>query len=636
MREKVNKTILEDLKNKEKNRNIEISLNDGLLDISIGGEKYKGLTAKEVAEKFGQNYYIVQTLRFLFEGEEIEQTIQEAQSVKKEVIDMFIKILQQKNIFEGLMSIEEIRERLEQNIDAVYVSDDSYWGAAGVYEAATKNLYITLNGKNLEKVKKMILSGNIEELSKFNIMGLICHEIIHALSSKGAVSGFNDPYDRGLISINEGLTEILAKEMLPDSAEAYFKEVETTKYLLAILGKEEIIKAYLNADRKSLIRMVEEKGVSAEFWEFIDLADDRARNFRSGIMKSKETDSLINSKIVDLINSIGSIDISKFEEQNITIPNGINSEIITKAINEAFLKDEKIGETAFYKQLVEKYPIVGVEIIDLKNNRKIDFEEYVKQGLVENNEHIIVQRFLEKGKDFKDFCMDVKCSMGTMEEKYEKKLLTIVGALLSMGADRLINNPEISEFKRDVIEEIIYGDFGRDTNTEGEENFSWYGIYTMTKGEEDFSWEEKISRIDKWEYYTTDEGNFLVDLENGEMIGRYKDSEIINIEEAEKSEKGIKYTSEEKGTRIFFTEKDNNGKFVLKGYVIDEKGHRVELDVGLGRDFLDDTTELDRQIVLQTSEVRSGSIKAVAESIKREMSIETEKTIENKEDNGER
>ena len=241
MREKINKTILEDLNKDKMNEGIEVSLNNGLLDITIDGKEYRGLTPEEVAQRFGTNYYIMQNLRYLFEGEEIEKTIQDAQSLKKEVIDIFMKTLEKKNVFEGILSIEEIREKLEQNIDAVYVSNDTPSGKspAGTFEVGSKNLYIKGNGENIEEIRQALLRGNLEELQEMDLLGMLCHEIIHALSTKGIVSGFNDPYKRGFISFNEGLTEILAKEMVPDSAEAYIKEVETAKYWLAIFGKEE-------------------------------------------------------------------------------------------------------------------------------------------------------------------------------------------------------------------------------------------------------------------------------------------------------------------------------------------------------------------------------------------------------------
>lgn len=130
MIEKVTEKELEELKDRNnRNKETEIQLNDGLLDIKIDGQEYKGLTPQEAAKRFGTNYYIMQNLRYLFGNEEIEQTIKEEQSVKKEVIEIFIKTLEKNNIFEGKISIEEIRKRLEENIDAVYITNEGFTGS---------------------------------------------------------------------------------------------------------------------------------------------------------------------------------------------------------------------------------------------------------------------------------------------------------------------------------------------------------------------------------------------------------------------------------------------------------------------------------------------------------------------------
>ena len=82
MKELVSEYILKELKNRNsRNHETELFLNEGLIDVKIDGEEYRGLTTQEVVKRFGTNYYIIQNLRNLFKDEEIEQIIKQEQSV---------------------------------------------------------------------------------------------------------------------------------------------------------------------------------------------------------------------------------------------------------------------------------------------------------------------------------------------------------------------------------------------------------------------------------------------------------------------------------------------------------------------------------------------------------------------------
>jgi len=405
MKEEITEDTLKELKNKnDRNRETEVVLNDGLLDIKIDGQEYKGLTTQEVAKRFGTNYFVMQNLRYLFGNEEIEQTIKEEQSVKDEVIEIFIKTLEENNVFEGKISIEEVRKRLEENLDSAYIINEGYEeNLTGFWAYESRNLYI-LSQSNItpEQLKQAILNKDIEQLNDIDRLGVLCHEVLHALSTdpnnKCGLKKYDDKSGEIGRAINEGMTEVLAEQMVPSKYKTYNKEVETTKYLLALLG-EDMIEAYLKSDFDAVLNMATEKQAETEFMKLITLSDYRLNSSYYKIYREK-IDAQIDEARVEIINSIGSIDLDKFMEQNIPIPEGINSEIIIKATEEMLLNNYESEKEEEFKQLMQNYPISHLQIIDFKNNGEINFEEYVKSGIVDYNEHIIAEHFFEKGADF--------------------------------------------------------------------------------------------------------------------------------------------------------------------------------------------------------------------------------------------
>ena len=117
---------------------------------------------------------------------------------------------------------------------------------------------------------------------------------------------------------------------------------------------------------------------------------------------------------------------------------------------------------------------------------------------------------------------------------------------------------------------------------------------------------KKISTIKDWEYYRTTKGNWIVvNSDNGKII--YLEDEMDNINEK------------------FFTEKNKKGKYILKGYAENENGEQIPLNMELGRNFLDDTTQIDREIIEQTSDIRIGGIRSTISRAKNLMITNSEK-----------
>jgi hypothetical protein len=333
----------------------------------------------------------------------------------------------------------------------------------------------------------------------------------------------------------------------------------------------------------------------------------------------------------------GKIDISKYIENKTPIPAGINiKEDVFQELLDTCLQNEEYTKNT--RWLFQNYKDILFNLIDTRNNGQINVNDYINTNLIEEP-RLYAKHFQGKGYDLKKYFKEVKNVKDILSPIKDKdELQGIIGGLATEGlfVRQKFRTTQISqelyEFKDSCISEIIYEDQDEYLNT--------------LKDQEGYSWENMLEDIEQFEYYTTDTGRFLVDSRNGALLGICDNGEIINIEDNtelqsteknERSSNAIKYTFDDKETQIFITEKDENGKYKLKGFVQDENGKYTSMDVGVGRDFCDDSTELDRQIITQTSEVRSGTIKEVTDKIKTEMNkeiyTEKENVEEEKEEN---
>ena len=186
------------------------SIEDRLLNVYVNNEEYKGLTPEEIIKKFGTNYTLMQELRYLMQqkkDENMEEIYQNAQSVKNQIIDIFVSLMKEDNIFRDHLSIEEIKARLERNIDAVYIVDDAYEeGVGGWYNLNSRNIYV--KAENPNELKEFLKSGNAEKILRGEFEK-ICHECIHALSPQGLevpdnISGKKGSNIKGISARNAG------------------------------------------------------------------------------------------------------------------------------------------------------------------------------------------------------------------------------------------------------------------------------------------------------------------------------------------------------------------------------------------------------------------------------------------------
>ena len=136
-------------------------------------------------------------------------------------------------------------------------------------------------------------------------------------------------------------------------------------------------------------------------------------------------------------------------------------------------------------------------------------------------------------------------------------------------------------------------------------NFKYEVLYDLISFERCEQLEQiidNISSVKDLEYYKTTIGKrIIVNSKNGNIQvveDEYGWWLVIDDEEDE-----------------FCIEKDKDGKYILKSYTTSVDGERIQLDVGLGRNFLDDTTQIDREIMKQTDNLKISEIQSAMTEI---------------------
>ena len=89
-----------------------------------------------------------------------------------------MSLMKEDNIFRDHLSIEEIKARLERNIDAVYIVDDAYEeGVGGWYNLNSRNIYVKAENPNelkefLKRVRKNLKQKRrcLKRLPSFFVM----------------------------------------------------------------------------------------------------------------------------------------------------------------------------------------------------------------------------------------------------------------------------------------------------------------------------------------------------------------------------------------------------------------------------------------------------------------------------------
>lgn len=603
------------------------SIEDRLLNVYVNNEEYKGLTPEEIIKKFGTNYTLMQELRYLMQqkkDENMEEIYQNAQSVKNQIIDIFVSLMKEDNIFRDHLSIEEIKARLKRNIDAVYIVDDAYEeGVGGWYNLNSRNIYV--KAENPNELKEFLKSGNAEKILRGEFEK-ICHECIHALSPQGLEVPDNISGKKG-IAINEGVVQFFTRKISAKryserhwwDTDTYAEQVSDTEGLISVYGKN-IIDAYFRGDAQSIynnpttMAYVTSSDIKLALKDVPDQKEllNKVNEMHKGFKKN-----LIHEQGIDLFNLFKYEIPWPYEITNI----GIKLYSIIKFMRDASEQFKELLGCIIYRWHLgaQENKIIWDAIQEeMESQDEASIETLLKYGLI---------YFVEDGWGHKN--LSNSTSIGHISaillNKYDNNW-----ELLLQETPNIFNslsNTLGEDESQNIMETILYRAW-RDTHQvpySPDSGFKSEIIKELTNFKRWKQLEQIIqnmSSINDLEYYRTTMGKcIIVNSNNGNIIqvmseddgyGWYK--EDMNNEEDE-----------------FCMEKDENGKYILKSYTTSVDGERMQLDVGLGRNFLDDTTQIDREIITQTaslkiSEIQSAmtDIEAIAKGNKEERDREDE------------
>ncbi|MBQ7668345.1 MAG: hypothetical protein IJS47_03365 [Clostridia bacterium] len=202
--------------------------------------------------------------------------------VKEFIESTLIEELNKNNIFEGYLTVDQVREKLLRVVHKVEEKDLSKEELGGYWQSSTN--YIAISSK---------LDSN--EYKKVAI-----HELIHALVQdelNNAVTGIKRNENcRGL---NEGITEWLTNKLLKGKTNEYTSfnvsfsiegsypmEQIMVKQIEHLYGKDMLIKAYINHENLD----IPEFRTIADAFDHIDAKDSYIRNIRKGRKMSELSD----------------------------------------------------------------------------------------------------------------------------------------------------------------------------------------------------------------------------------------------------------------------------------------------------------------------------------------------------------
>lgn len=363
---------------------------------------------------------------------------------KEKLIEMFLEVVEQNEEFKQYIDVEQAREILNANIEAVLENAEMEVGNfLAVYEVFDKTIS---------------LSKSVDINNLTNRIKITCvHEVLHALTRNmeldekkigegfSGINYFNqyettnmfrkaelDWYDTGR-GLNEGITEWLAEKLVGEKIKAeglcvcnimgirnqegasYPLEQILVKELIILYGEETIIKAYLNND-VSIIKGAIEKNTQSEkagdkFDEFSDLADslvemdmsalgnigskDFRKEYREVFSKTQDffTEEFLTKEIEIALESQ---DMAKIEEVKGKIEKLLELNIDVKGKGNPFNDiAEKFNEQIQSMGIESQIPIKKETLFD-KLKKSFSKSEMMNKGLYFFEAYHKVKRMIKK------------------------------------------------------------------------------------------------------------------------------------------------------------------------------------------------------------------------------------------------
>lgn len=368
---------------------------------------------------------------------------------KEELIEYFIEQLGDNEILGPVMSIEQIREKLNYEIEDVKYNEEKEIFAASV---------------DSNKEGKRIINFDLNKIPFWEEKTTIVHELLHVLSSVIIPDERGRDYhrdekvgflyrnlfldDEERISrencrfINEGMTDILAEKISGNRHNGYDDEKDIVKTLFLVIGEDIMLKKYFSekgCDYHSSLDMFKdelEKKYGKEFGnnindyikKIIKLSDqleelniNKHRLNDNGKKLRKETRDEIYSALENMVNNV----IEHEENMNIKIQEILYSAsgiFIEEKIKNKILKDI-VGDTnldidskvVFLEKVQQKYQIpeklVQTLLLDSKESQNLSDQDKLNYYLR-----------LEDGNPCIDLIYDLYKKCGRIsEEVFNKK-----------------------------------------------------------------------------------------------------------------------------------------------------------------------------------------------------------------------
>lgn len=507
---------------------------------------------------------------------------------KEELIDFFIIQLGDNKILGQVMTIEQIREKLNANIEKVTYEKDK------INEASWDPENNVLN---------FDLSSIIYEKSA------IIHELLHVLSTSKnnesksykvglQYSTINDEWNR---SINEGMTDWLTMKITGKHSDAYVKETELFEILSIVLEQGVMLKKY---------------------FEDISKVDTKAYNIFSDAIIDRYGES-ISPKIIDNIERILAL-LDEYQAQYINNePYGINEN------SEKMQQDELNTIEDLAKEIFEH--IMSNETdIDKKIEMLIKCLTFLNKSIYLENEIVdVVLNSIIHDKEFnnkkEEICQRIEMTEKALMEISKKEINKIKFTVLNAG--EVTSEERLKLYKVACIQDHNFLDYNKlydlyvDSQKITETNFDKREMFWMlmrqlveiksidvAKAFEEIDYSEYQKIGDYYQMLHTD--NFF-DNEGYLLVKRFKNMQsykecIQNYIQ----EKGIKNEKEnveliqligDKLIRVDLKNNDDEKKIYF--FTIKDDGNIEEAKYGEPRRFLDDMSKLDIELSEETADV---------------------------------
>ena len=371
----------------------------------------------------------------------------------------------------------------------------------------------------------------------------------------------------------------------------YSEQVMDTEALISVYGKN-IIDAYFQGNAKNIFNDPTTMGfvMTSDLKLALEVERERNNDFNTvNEMNKNFKKNLVIEHGIDLYSLCKYGILWPYEFQDI----GIKKDSLIK-----FMRDdsdefkELLGNVIYHWNLSEQDNKIIWDAIqkEMESQGNVSIENLLKYGLIHsegshdttfNISRILLNIYDNNWDSLLQEMPDIFNSLST-----------------TLGEDK----------SQKIMKEIIfrtYLDTHEVNNDLPDPNFKYEVLYDLISFERCEQLEQiidNISSVKDLEYYKTTIGKrIIVNSKNGNIQvveDEYGWWLVIDDEEDE-----------------FCIEKDKDGKYILKSYTTSVDGERIQLDVGLGRNFLDDTTQIDREIMKQTDNLKISEIQSAMTEI---------------------